>query len=209
MTLARKIAFLTLAAAALAVLLVFLSLNGEASRWIAFVVNKDTHPFLFIALMTILPIFAFPISIFLILAGAKFGLGLGALVTTFTLPVHLIASFLLANSFLRPYLEKIVEEKGFSFPQFPKNRAFFYASLFVVIPGLPYVVKNYLLAMSGIRFRYYLGISWVLELVICIPVVGLGKSAADMNLLLLSLFAGIIVLGYLLSRWLKRRFFAN
>jgi uncharacterized membrane protein YdjX (TVP38/TMEM64 family) len=209
MTLTRKIAFLTLAAAALAALLVCLFLDGEASRWIAFVVNKDTHPVLFIALMTILPIFAFPISIFLILAGAKFGIALGALVTTCTMPVHLIASFLLANSFLRPYLEKIVEERGFAFPQFPKNRTFIYASLFVIIPGLPYVAKNYLLAMTGIRFRYYLGISWVLELVICIPVVGLGKSAAEMNLRLLALFTGIIVLGYLLSRWLKHRFFAN
>ena len=48
--------------------------ENRFTGWLAFLVNRDTHVVLFAALMSLLPIIGFPIIIFLVLAGVKFGL---------------------------------------------------------------------------------------------------------------------------------------
>ena len=205
MTLNNKISLLVLFVVAAAVVVLYFFLKGDAEQWVGFVVNKDTHWALFIGLMLILPIFAFPISAFLVLAGIKFGFAMGSLVTLLTIPIHLIVSFMLARSLLKPHLVRMLETKDYQLPRIPQNKTLLYASLFVMIPGPPYFLKNYLLALSEIPFGYYFAINWVIELAICIPVVGLGESVVEMNWKMMTLFAGLIAALYLTGRWLKGR----
>lgn len=204
MSVLRPIILLTICGVILAGLVIGLLVDTE--QWIAFFVDKETHWALFVGIMAVLPIFAFPISIFLILAGIKFGFAGGVLITTLTMPVHLIASFLLAKSLLHPYLVRILNKRDIQLPQIPRNKMLVYASLFVMIPGPPYFLKNYMLALAGIPFAYYLVINWAIELAICIPVVGLGKSIITMNWKLILLFAALIAALSLAGQWLKRRF---
>ena len=207
LSLTNKISLLVLCVVAAAVVFVYFFLRGDAEQWLAFVVNKDTHWALFIGLMLILPVFAFPISAFLVLAGIKFGFAMGSLVTVLTIPIHLIASFVLARSLLKPFLVRMLQTKDYELPLIPRDKTLLYASLFVMIPGPPYFLKNYLLALSEIPFGYYFAINLVIELAICIPVVGLGQSLVDMNWKMMMLFAGLIAALYLTGRWLKGRLF--
>ncbi|MCA1742606.1 MAG: hypothetical protein LC631_01445, partial [Desulfovibrionales bacterium] len=50
-------------------------------------IHKDMPHFLFIILMTVLPVIGFPISIFLVLGGIKFGIIYGILLWLFILPL--------------------------------------------------------------------------------------------------------------------------
>lgn len=188
---------------AMAILMLFM--KDDPEKWVSFLVNKDTHWVLFLGLMAILPVFGFPISIFLILSAVKFGFALGVLTIIIIIPLHLAGSWLIAKIFLSPHLEDFMASTGYQLPRFPNDRRLVFASLFVLIPGPPYFLKNYLLALSDIKFRYYFSINWTMELAICIPVVGLGRSAADMNFGLVGLFTAIIAVGYFLSFHIKKR----
>ena len=178
----------------------------DTSGWIGFLINQKTHPLLFIALMAALPTVGFPISIFLVLVGVKFGISVGIAVAALILPIHMAASFLVANSVLHPRIEGILRKRGYRMPKVPENRVVLFTALFVVIPGLPYAMKNYLLALAKVPFLYYLGIGWPVHLAVTIPFIGLGGSTVEMNLSLAALFVGILVGLYFLLPRIKRRF---
>jgi uncharacterized membrane protein YdjX (TVP38/TMEM64 family) len=206
MSFKKKIFLIMISATLAAVAVLIFLMKDDPEKWVKFVVNKDTHWVLFLGLMAVLPVFGFPISVFLVLSAVKFGFTLGALATALIIPLHLAGSWLLAKTFLYPHLEDFLNSTGYQLPRFPNDRTLLFTSLFVLIPGPPYFLKNYLLALSGIKFRYYFSINWSMELAICIPMVGLGESLADMNFGLAGLFAAIIAAGYLVSLRLKKRF---
>ncbi len=179
----------------------------DPQQWVDFAVNRDTHWALFIGLMASLPIFGFPISVFLFLTAIKFGFGLGVLLTFLIIPIHLAASWGLGRTLLYPYIQDYLKSRGYQLLHIPSRRTLLFVSLFVIVPGPPYFLKNYILALSGIHFRYYFVISWSMETAICIPVLGLGESVADMNLWAAGLMAGLIAAGYFMGLRLKKRFF--
>jgi len=184
----------------------FFFMKDDPQKWIDFVLNRNTHWALFIVLMAVLPVFGFPISVFLLLTAVKFGFILGMLLTTIMIPLHLMGSWALAKTFLYPYLEDFLKSRGYQMLHIPSNRTLFFTSLFIIIPGPPYFLKNYILALSGLKFSYYFVLSWTMELALCVPVLGLGKSLADMNFWVAGAFAALIVGGYVLSYRLKGRF---
>jgi uncharacterized membrane protein YdjX (TVP38/TMEM64 family) len=169
-------------------------------------VNEKTHPVLFLSLMALLPCVGFPIIIFLVLAGAKFGLSGGLLVTTMTMVLHLSFSYFLGRSVLRSRLERALLKRNFQLPKIPENKIVPFTLLFVGLPGLPYAVKNYVLALAKIPFRYYFSINLSVNLLFSIPIIGLGKSAANMNPWLFFLFLSMSVTAYSIAVWLRRKY---
>jgi uncharacterized membrane protein YdjX (TVP38/TMEM64 family) len=127
------------------------------------------------------------------------------LVTAITLPLHLLVSFFLGHSVLRPRLERLLEKQNYTLPEIPQTRVLPFLVLFVGIPSLPYAVKNYLLALADIPFRYYFGVSLPVNVLLSVPVIGLGEAAAETNTWLLLLFAAILLLGYLVFVLLKKK----
>jgi uncharacterized membrane protein YdjX (TVP38/TMEM64 family) len=201
----RRILFVVTGALVLAGI-VYAVWRYDTSGWIAFLIHEKTHPLLFVGLMAALPSFGFPMSVFLVLVGVKFGIGGGIAVTALILPVQMAISFLVTKSLLRPKIEGILRRRGYRMPRIPDNRRALFTALFVGIPGLPYAMKNYLLALTRIPFRYYLGIGWPVHLAVTTPFVGLGGSTVEMNLLLAALFGGILVGLYVMLTRMKPRF---
>ncbi|MDO8539456.1 MAG: VTT domain-containing protein [Opitutaceae bacterium] len=120
------------------------------------------HPIAALPLMAVLPVFGFPIMFVYLFAGARFGPLLGGGVVAGVTAVHLAASYLIARSFLRGPLERFIERRHHHLPQVPEDEAAAVALVAVLVPGIPYVVRNYVLALTGIRFRIYF---WI-----CLPV---------------------------------------
>jgi uncharacterized membrane protein YdjX (TVP38/TMEM64 family) len=178
----------------------------DSVGWLTFILNEKTHPVLFVGLMAVLPAVGFPISIFLVLAGIKFGLLWGLVVTAATLPIHMAASFFIANSMLRPRLEAFLRNRDYGLPQFPEDKMALFTCVFLGIPGLPYALKNYLLALAGVLPQYYFGIGWPVHLAVAVPFIGLGGSVAELNLRLSVLFVGILLAVYGLTTWLRKRY---
>jgi len=198
----RRFLGLMVATLTLAVVVYILRRYGLGG-WLDQLISEKTSVPWFISLMIVLPNFGFPIVAFLILAGAKFGLGGGLLVAAVTMPLHLLVSYLLVHSMMRPWLVSLLQKMGYGLPQVSKSRFVPFTVLFVAIPGPPYAVKNYGLALAGIPFRYYFAISLPINIVLSVPVIGLGTSAIQMDLRLFSLFAAILVGGYVVVWWLK------
>lgn len=147
---------LTVAAAACVVLYTDLTW-ANVTAWIA-----SLNPIAVIPLMALLPIAGFPISIVYLVAGARFGPGWGGLVVAVATASHLVGTYLIARSFLREPLKRFIERRHAHLPDIPEDEQAMVCVIAALVPGLPYVVRNYLLALAGVRFRYYFGV--------CLPI---------------------------------------
>jgi uncharacterized membrane protein YdjX (TVP38/TMEM64 family) len=120
------------------------------------------NPLAVLPLMAVLPIAGFPISVVYLVAGARFGPLWGGVVVAGVTLVHLLGTYLVARSFLRDPLRRFIERRHAHLPEIPDDEQAAICVIAALVPGLPYVVRNYLLALAGVRLRYYL---WV-----CLPI---------------------------------------
>lgn len=174
----------------------YLLLEKDAFRAIPEFLNKNTHPALFMVLYVILPILGFPLSIFLVLLGIRFGSLYGVLIMSAGMPIHLLASFAIANSFVRPWIEGLAKKRGFSVPRIPEGRQIWFSFLFMAVPGLPYALKNYLFSLSGVSFPVILILGSLINAALGVPIVILGGAARELNIALLLVLAVLVSLIY-------------
>jgi uncharacterized membrane protein YdjX (TVP38/TMEM64 family) len=76
--------------------------------------------------------------------------------------VHLVGTYLIANSVLRAPLRRWIERRHLHLPEIPEDEQAAICVIASLVPGLPYVVRNYLLALAGVRLKYLL--------VVCLPI---------------------------------------
>lgn len=179
--------------------------DGYLENLIHFIHSDISTPF-FVLLMIILPLAGFPISIFLVLSGIKFGLLLAVVLWLFVLPLHTLISYIIAKS-LHPFLAKLLKDTvGYTIPVIPEKRKAIFSFLFFAVPGIPYAGKNYLLPLAGLEFRYCVIMNCIVQSVMGLPFILMGKSGADKNstLFYVALFSLVVLVMTL--RWLKRKY---
>ena len=181
--------------------------RDHMTAYVAHIINEQTHPALFILLFILLPIIGFPIIIFLVLLGIKFGIETGMLIMFLCMPIHLSSSFLLANNFFKPAIESYVNKKGYRLPQLSEDRYLWVGFVFMAVPGLSYTMKNYIFALSGTPFRYYFLIGVLVNSVMGIPFVIAGDAVVGKSFLLLTLVFLFLLGGYGVSLWIKKQYF--
>jgi uncharacterized membrane protein YdjX (TVP38/TMEM64 family) len=186
---------------------VVLFFNDQPSSLIHTITNMINQPVIFLALMIVLPILGFPIIPFLVIAGIKYGTWIAILITTLVIPVHLILSFFVIKSFFRPTILEIFRKTRFPIPRISSHATPFFILLFVALPGAPYVLKNYLLPLSGVPFRLFFPISWIVQLGLAIMVIGFAESAVQLKWQISCLLVAIFLAGYVLMSCLKKRHF--
>jgi uncharacterized membrane protein YdjX (TVP38/TMEM64 family) len=109
-----------------------------------------------------LPLFGFPILPVYLVAGARFGPWGGGVVVTLVTAAHLVGTYVIARTVLRAPLERLLAKWHAHLPEIPRDEEPMVALIAALVPGLPYVVRNYLLAMAGLRLRVYF---WI-----CLPI---------------------------------------
>lgn len=120
------------------------------------------HPVPLFAAMALLPLAGFPIMPVYLIAGARFGtLGGGAVVALATV-VHLIGSYVIARTIFRRPLDRLLNRWHAHLPEIPRDEEAAVAVVAALVPGVPYFVRNYLLAMTGVRLSVYF---WI-----CLPI---------------------------------------
>lgn len=182
----------------------FISEDGFAGC-LAFLLKGDTHAAVFIVLMSLLPIIGFPISLFLVLAGVKFGLAFGLVLAAVTMAVHQCVTFLVAHSMFQPYVDRFLGSNQWGTAKFSRRQKFISLILFAAIPGPPYAVKNYVLSLSGISFMHYLAIAWPVQWVTAVPLVAFGRYSLEINFTAVLVFLAILGAGYFLVNRLRRK----
>lgn len=199
--------FASVAAAAVLVAVgIYLAVKFEYFQKAVSLVDKSMSAPLFITLMVVLPVVGFPISVFLIVGGIKFGILWAILLWLAVLPIHATIGYYVAR-WARDPLERFLSDKmGYHIPEIPENNTPMFSFLFLAIPGVPYAGKNYLLALAGVPFRYCVLMNCIVQSALGMPFIVLGKSAADMDMTLFYIALVIFVAGYFLLRWLKKRY---
>jgi len=129
----------------------------NVTDWIA-----DLDPVAVLPLMALLPIAGFPIAIVYLVAGARFGPLWGGVVVAGITVVHLAGTHLIAKSFLRQPLRRFIEKRHAHLPEIPVDEQAAVCLIAALVPGLPYFVRNYVLALADVKLRYYFGV--------CVPV---------------------------------------
>ena len=120
------------------------------------------NPLAVIPLMALLPIGGFPISVVYLVAGARFGPIGGGVVVAIATAAHLLGTYYVARSFLRAPLQRFIERRHAHLPHIPEDEQAAVCVIAALVPGLPYVIRNYLLALADVKLRYYF---WV-----CLPI---------------------------------------
>lgn len=152
------------------------------------------NPIAVVPAMAILPAFGFPIVVVYLIAGARFGPLLGGAVVAFATAMHLLLAYGVTKTFLRRPLERFLEKRHLHFPEIPADEHVPVALIAALVPGLPYVVRNYALALAGVRMRVSF---WV-----CLPIyvarsyvtILLGDMGADPDGKKLLILGGVEVL---------------
>jgi len=187
-------------------LLIYLADKYDWAAAIGSMINEKTPSAPFLILMAIMPMLGFPMSVFLVVSGIKFGLLGGVLVLTLFCPFHLAVSYYLAKSVARQHLEKMLARWGYDTPQIPRQKLILYGGVFAAIPVIPYAPKNYLLALTGLPFSYYVLICWPIHTILGLPFIFLGQSAVSLDFRI-SLAAVVLLAGaYVFAIWLKKKY---
>lgn len=190
----------------LLVLVVLALMYFEPDTTLKNYLDNQVSPTLFLILMLLLPFLGFPLSPFLILVGMKFGIAIGITITALVMALHMIFTYYLVQLFLRDWTILLLKKIGIPLPEEKMRLNNWQALLFMIIPGLPYAVKNCLLALSSISFGAYLLINWCTQFSLSIPFIIIGKAAIDVDPTVISVGLIFLLLIFLLQYMARKKF---
>jgi uncharacterized membrane protein YdjX (TVP38/TMEM64 family) len=158
-------------------------------RWL-----ERARPLPFFALMALLPMLGLPLTPFFVIAGATFGIALGALGSISALAANLFASYLIGR-WLRPSIAALLKRLGYELPDFTTRQhgALRFTLAVKLAPGVPAFVKTYGLAVAGVRFGWYFGVSMLITGAYGISIIVLGDSLFDHDRQRVVLALGVLV----------------
>ncbi len=168
--------------------------------------SQRMPPGIFLFLMLVLPLVGVPISIFLVLVGIKFGIVEGALLSAVIMCCHMAITYYLVHSFMRKWLTSLLAHYNLPVPKLRGDKKRRHAFIFMLIPGLPYTVKNYVLALAEIGFAPYMTINWTAQFGLSLPFIILGSAVMEMNLKILMMAIALLSAGYLLQYYLRKKY---
>ncbi len=159
--------------------------------------------------MATLPIIGFPISAVYLAAGALFGPWVGGAVVTGVTFVHVLATHGLARTVLRHPIQRWHEKWRERLPEVPEGESATLAAMIVIVPGLPYLARNWLLVFSSVPLRYLMGVAVPLYVARSYVTIFLGDLGTDPSwpalAILGTIFAAKLAVSALLFLRLKHR----
>ena len=128
----------------------------------------EVNGVLVFALMTVLPLIGFPVSVTHAVAGVRFGFGPGLALVSVSIVLQLLASYALVKGmpklFTRPL--KPLRER------LPKGAHTPVTQFTMLLPGVPYFAQNYVLPLAGVPIGIYL--LWGIPIHIAKSAIGVG-----------------------------------
>jgi len=202
----RKITFFWSGFLVAAAVVLYLFLFHNPTSMLYSYLNNRASGYTFLLLMAILPLAGFPISIFLILVGMIFGLTGGIILTGLLMLFHVFVTYYLVHSLFRPQVIRLLRRFNVKIPKLPHRGGKRLSFIFMIIPGPPYAVKNYLLALAGLNLKPYILISWIAQFGTSIPFIILGKGVAELNPAILVIAVSILLLSFIGQYYLQKRY---
>jgi uncharacterized membrane protein YdjX (TVP38/TMEM64 family) len=117
-------------------------------------------------LLTVLPLAGCPVTVLHIVIGMRFGVKLGLLLVALSILLQLLASYVLVHFFREKFARRLEPVRK----RIPRAAHGSMTLFTMLLPGVPYFAKNYVLPLLGVPFRTYL--------LICLPIHILRSSVA-------------------------------
>lgn len=155
--------------------------------------------------MATLPVVGFPISAVYVASGALFGPWIGGLVVAGVTLVHVLATHLLGRSVLRGPIERLRHKWHHRLPEVPREEHATLVAMIVIVPVLPYIVRNCLLAFSKVPLRFLVGVGVPLYVLRAYVSIFLGDLTNDPSVQTLVILAAISAVECVASALLFRR----
>jgi uncharacterized membrane protein YdjX (TVP38/TMEM64 family) len=170
---------------------------------------SEARPLQYFVAAALLTTLGAPITPIFLVAGATFGVRVGLFGSFVALTASLVLTYWVARSGLRPWLESLLRRFGHELPNFgePGKSALRFALMVKLAPGVPAFLKNQALALAGVPFPLYLGLSLLITGAYVAALVLLGESLLEHDLgLTLALTAGAaLAVAIVLLLWRRRR----
>jgi uncharacterized membrane protein YdjX (TVP38/TMEM64 family) len=109
-------------------------------------------------LLTLLPLGGFPVTPLHVAVGIRFGVKLGLLLVTASVLLQLLASYALVHLFRDKFARRLEAVRQ----RIPRTAHSSMCLFTMLLPGVPYFAKNYVLPVLGVPLRTYL--------LICLPI---------------------------------------
>lgn len=168
-----------------AIVLYFAWLLWDYDAVIAWMQRARVFPF-FLA-MALLPAVGLPITPFLLLAGATFGVSTALIGTAIAIAANFTLCYWIGRSGLRPRLLSLLDRFGYNLPDFnaadqPPARAVRFAALLKVAPGVPAFIKNYGLGAAHVPYGIALVVTLLISGAYAAALIVLGESVFEHDL---------------------------
>lgn len=171
-----------------------------------FRVIDQLGPISFFAAFAILPAIGLPITPFLLLAGAGFGIWWSLLGTGISIAINLILCYWLSQGVLRQAMTRLLRHWHHKpLPHITPENAVEFTILMKLAPGIPTFLKNYILGLAGVPFWTYFSISWIFTMLFASGVIILGDSIKDGQPIQAVIGAALLILVVLALRYVRRR----
>jgi uncharacterized membrane protein YdjX (TVP38/TMEM64 family) len=153
------------------------------------------------ALLVVLPLVGFPVSVLHMAAGIRFGIGWGLVLVAASIVLQLLLSYALVHLW-RKRFARWLEPVRKRIPEAAHGTMCLFTML---LPGVPYFAKNYVLPLLGVPLRTYL--VWCIPTHVVRSVVGVafGDQSGHLTPTRIAVFVlyGLSVAGA--SWWMWRR----
>ena len=179
--------------------------QDELSKEAVIGFGKNLPALWFLVLFLVLPLAGFPISVFLVLAGIRFGFWGGLAVSGAAVFCHNFAAYRLTHGLFRTRLRAFLERAGYAIPPIDGKHRVRFTMWFAAIHGPPYFAKLYALALTDIPFRTYFFAGGSVYWLFCAIPVAIGSAVTRQNLDWISYIVGAIAVITLGAYWLKHR----
>ena len=113
---------------------------------------RHLNGFVVFALVTILPLFGFPVTVAHAVVGVRFGLKLGFPLVALSIVLQLLASYGLAAAAPKFFAARVEPLRQ----RLPKTAHTALTQFTMLLPGVPYWAQNYVLPIAGVPLRTYL-----------------------------------------------------
>lgn len=152
-------------------------------------------------LLTVLPLVGFPVTPLHVAVGIRFGTKLGLVLVAASVLLQLLASYGLVHLFREKFARRLAAVRK----RIPRTAHSSMCLFTMLLPGVPYFAKNYVLPLVGVPLRTYL--------LVCLPIhvarsgvaIILGDQSDDLTparITGLAIYYGITLL---VSWWMFRR----
>ncbi|MEM9160620.1 MAG: VTT domain-containing protein [Verrucomicrobiota bacterium] len=161
----------------------------DFQAWADQVAEKGPIPF-FVA-MAVLPAAWFPVSPFMIGAGALFEREVAVLGVTLAMSSNMAFCWLLSGKLFRPLFERLLARFGYTAPELSKSNMVQAALLLRITPGVPFPFQNYMLGLARMPFGWYMLVSLPISLGygMCFVFFGDALFEGDLKMILLAVSA--------------------